>query len=161
MALIKCPECGKEVSDSAKSCPHCGYPLDKEQPIKQEVVDEPKKFSSDEPEEIRRYRREIEICRTRRVVMVTIGSVLAGLSLTIIILLAVFYYRAVIDLAISNYSDPETIRITNAIVWYVFGIVMASLVMTAGMVLIVVGAVTNSVKIKKRENRIRLWERNK
>lgn len=25
MALIKCPECGKEISDTAKSCPECGY----------------------------------------------------------------------------------------------------------------------------------------
>ncbi len=25
MALIKCPECGKEISDTAKSCPNCGY----------------------------------------------------------------------------------------------------------------------------------------
>lgn len=24
MALIKCSECGKEISDSAESCPHCG-----------------------------------------------------------------------------------------------------------------------------------------
>ena len=27
MALIKCPECGKEVSDKAEVCIHCGYPL--------------------------------------------------------------------------------------------------------------------------------------
>lgn len=27
MALIKCPECGQAVSDSAKKCPHCGYSL--------------------------------------------------------------------------------------------------------------------------------------
>ena len=27
MALIKCPECGREVSDRAGSCPHCGFPL--------------------------------------------------------------------------------------------------------------------------------------
>ncbi len=27
MALIKCPECGKEVSDKAVTCPNCGYPL--------------------------------------------------------------------------------------------------------------------------------------
>lgn len=27
MALIKCPECGKEVSDRAESCPVCGFPL--------------------------------------------------------------------------------------------------------------------------------------
>ena len=25
MALIKCPECGKEFSDTATTCPHCGY----------------------------------------------------------------------------------------------------------------------------------------
>ena len=28
MALIKCPECGKEISNKAKCCIHCGYPLD-------------------------------------------------------------------------------------------------------------------------------------
>ncbi len=27
MALIKCPECGQEVSDQAPVCVHCGYPL--------------------------------------------------------------------------------------------------------------------------------------
>lgn len=27
MALIKCPECGREVSTSADACPHCGYSI--------------------------------------------------------------------------------------------------------------------------------------
>lgn len=27
MALIKCPECGKEISDKAPACIHCGYPI--------------------------------------------------------------------------------------------------------------------------------------
>lgn len=27
MALIKCPECGREISDKAKACIHCGYPI--------------------------------------------------------------------------------------------------------------------------------------
>ena len=27
MALIVCPECGKEVSDKSEVCIHCGYPL--------------------------------------------------------------------------------------------------------------------------------------
>jgi hypothetical protein len=27
MALITCPECNKEISDTAKSCPSCGYEL--------------------------------------------------------------------------------------------------------------------------------------
>lgn len=29
MALIKCPECGKEMSDTLNSCPHCGYVFNK------------------------------------------------------------------------------------------------------------------------------------
>lgn len=29
MALIPCPECGKEVSDRSPRCIHCGYPLGK------------------------------------------------------------------------------------------------------------------------------------
>lgn len=28
MALIKCPECGKEISDKAKACPNCECPMD-------------------------------------------------------------------------------------------------------------------------------------
>lgn len=31
MALIKCPECGKEISDQAQSCPNCGYPINNAQ----------------------------------------------------------------------------------------------------------------------------------
>lgn len=27
MALIVCPECGKEISDKSEMCIHCGYPL--------------------------------------------------------------------------------------------------------------------------------------
>ena len=27
MALITCPECRGKVSDKAKACPHCGYPM--------------------------------------------------------------------------------------------------------------------------------------
>jgi hypothetical protein len=27
--MINCPECGKEISDSAKKCPECGYPISK------------------------------------------------------------------------------------------------------------------------------------
>ena len=27
MALVKCPECNKEISDQAKHCPSCGYRL--------------------------------------------------------------------------------------------------------------------------------------
>ncbi|MCL4475838.1 MAG: hypothetical protein M1508_06390 [Nitrospirae bacterium] len=31
MALINCPECSKEVSDKAETCPNCAYPIAKKQ----------------------------------------------------------------------------------------------------------------------------------
>lgn len=33
MALIKCPECKKEISNKSKVCIHCGYPLENEHRI--------------------------------------------------------------------------------------------------------------------------------
>lgn len=27
MAMIMCPECGKEISDKAKRCPSCGFKI--------------------------------------------------------------------------------------------------------------------------------------
>ena len=45
MALMKCPECGRDISDRAKACIHCGYPIPrvKEQPapIEPKPVEEP------------------------------------------------------------------------------------------------------------------------
>jgi|InofroStandDraft_1065614.scaffolds.fasta_scaffold91308_2 hypothetical protein len=31
MALINCPECGKEISDQAETCPNCGIALKKKE----------------------------------------------------------------------------------------------------------------------------------
>ena len=33
MALIKCPDCGREVSDKSKQCIHCGCPIEQENKI--------------------------------------------------------------------------------------------------------------------------------
>ena len=48
MALIKCPECGKEVSNRASACIHCGCPLD-EQPVastpKKDIIPSQKEYS--------------------------------------------------------------------------------------------------------------------
>ena len=44
MALIKCTECGHEVSDKAQSCPNCGCPIGNVGIIQEEIIDpEPKK----------------------------------------------------------------------------------------------------------------------
>ena len=44
MALIKCNECGHEVSDKAQSCPNCGCPIESLGATQEELMDEePKK----------------------------------------------------------------------------------------------------------------------
>lgn len=37
MSMIKCPECGKDISDKAKQCPNCGYELNNEKAVVQYV----------------------------------------------------------------------------------------------------------------------------
>lgn len=51
MALIKCHEYGKEISDQAKACIHCGYPITRKVPQTgfQLKVYKPKKDSDIRP----------------------------------------------------------------------------------------------------------------
>lgn len=42
MSLIKCPECGRDVSDKAKSCPNCGFYIKYNQQEKQRGKFNPK-----------------------------------------------------------------------------------------------------------------------
>lgn len=37
MALIDCPECGRSVSTMATSCPNCGYPIQNNKSLSQDV----------------------------------------------------------------------------------------------------------------------------
>lgn len=43
MAMVTCPECGKEISDSAPSCPHCGYIKAPTENLRSTKLSEPKK----------------------------------------------------------------------------------------------------------------------
>ena len=47
MALIKCHECGKEISDLAKTCPNCGAPTNPTADAMQEVGSGLKSIGSD------------------------------------------------------------------------------------------------------------------
>lgn len=55
MAIIQCPECGKEVSDKAGNCPHCGFG------VKQYMEDEEKKRKKQKELEykIEKYQMEV------------------------------------------------------------------------------------------------------
>ena len=53
MAMIKCPECGKDVSDRASSCPNCGCPIESTSPsgtvkIKASVLKAPTGFNGNQ-----------------------------------------------------------------------------------------------------------------
>jgi len=39
MALIKCKECGKQISDKAQKCPHCGCPVEVNQARSNEIIE--------------------------------------------------------------------------------------------------------------------------
>lgn len=45
MALTKCPDCGKEISDKADACPNCGCPIYKEKKGKGKKKEKDKKES--------------------------------------------------------------------------------------------------------------------
>lgn len=45
MALITCPECGKQISDKAPACIHCGYPLQEQPPVTTATVSNSKKVA--------------------------------------------------------------------------------------------------------------------
>ena len=54
MALIKCPECGKEISDASTACIHCGYPISKNQmqeKVKSNIENKEKETPKSEAEE--------------------------------------------------------------------------------------------------------------
>lgn len=42
MSLIKCSECGREISDKATACPHCGAPveIESDEPVKEDNSEE-------------------------------------------------------------------------------------------------------------------------
>lgn len=79
MALIKCPECGKEISDKASTCPNCGFPI--QQKIKNE-----QNVSGKEQKQIKKQRvgwkERLEKHKIRRIHLICV--LIAMVVLTII-----------------------------------------------------------------------------
>lgn len=48
MALIKCPECGKEISDKATICPHCSLNIEEYEKHKRDLQEEERKRKEEE-----------------------------------------------------------------------------------------------------------------
>lgn len=79
MALIKCPECGKEISDKASSCPNCGFPTQQEIESEHNILEKDQKQI--EKEKVTRERKKYKmrfshiICILMMVAVLVISTV--------------------------------------------------------------------------------------
>ncbi len=67
MAMIKCPECGKNLSDKAAACPNCGCPIEDIKERIHEIEIEKDKKDKEKAEEKKAKEMAIEIKRQQRV----------------------------------------------------------------------------------------------
>ena len=84
MALIECPECGKMISDKAKSCPNCGYPI--YFPVGGEIEEEIFDEEETEEENIDRHSDSQEIednTENRKMTAISILLAIAGFALAL------------------------------------------------------------------------------
>lgn len=80
MAIIICPECGKEISDKASTCPNCGYPITANQ--EQVKNEKPKSNIEEKPKKDKKpmgcLPRAVLIIITAIVLMFVATSILPG-----------------------------------------------------------------------------------
>lgn len=103
MALIKCPECGREISDKALCCPHCGYTMQNEIKTTDKSYTKVSQYEDKEkPEWIKQLKKKVYYL------------VLAPIIIFLIILLI---------LLILYFSDPDPIDIYLGVgmsAWFCF-----------------------------------------
>lgn len=110
MALIKCPECGKEVSDTCETCIHCGYQL------KQPLVVVGDKKEEKENKDNNNDNREVIVKRLKSennastgIILIVVGVVLTSIVVGLVFIGLGIYYLVK--------GDNDT-KITHDIVYY-------------------------------------------
>ena len=83
MGLIKCPECGKEISDMAQSCPNCGYPLHNNKNNVQRGVNVYGTWDQSQ-QQVKNHRKKSHGCLTSILVMVFVVAFFATIILVAI-----------------------------------------------------------------------------
>lgn len=79
MALIKCSECGKEISDKAKTCPNCGAPVVLKAQLTQSNVAPPPMVKNNMPEKKKgSCLKSVGIFFAVIIVLGVIGNLLGG-----------------------------------------------------------------------------------
>lgn len=103
MALIQCPECGREISDKVKACPHCGYPLqehneneDREQKVEITAVN----LKSKNPE------------KTKKLLLIVGGiAIIAIIAFAVIFILKLNNEKQAYNTYIDNLNDVSMLML--------------------------------------------------
>jgi len=96
MPLIHCPECGIEISDKVKTCPHCGYPFDS-------LTENNEEMQKVEISSVRLHQKNPE--KTKKILM-GIGTLVIVAILATIVILFVNYQNQ--KKAFNSYIDNLT-----------------------------------------------------
>lgn len=104
MALIKCSECGKEISDKAETCPSCGCPIEKpSMPSKMQ------KTAGDAKEENKTMDTAIkaEKKKSSKKIVIIVGSIIGAIIIGVIIFFVVTADSRNYDAAKNLYNDEK------------------------------------------------------
>lgn len=129
MALIKCPECGKDFSDKAASCPNCGLPITDEiraEGLKNLKIPDTDTISEEELKK-REYDRATEEKRERAQKALEIGtrqgneqkkSINKALTTLLLLFLAFFIFKGCFGFSDTTDREIYTKAISRAKVDY-------------------------------------------
>lgn len=133
MALIKCSECGKEISDKAVACPACGCPINK---TEQDLLTNEKKQKSNKSLDVIQKILLI-ICKLFFVAAIY-GELSSILGYTDVPILVVSSLLLMVEFLLLLFAFPK----------YTTGIKITSLMLTVTEILYAVGMVFFSTTIK-------------
>lgn len=107
MALIKCTECGAQISDRARKCPSCGCPI--EEILKEMSTQDEQKIikEADDPKQSRKKRKN--------------GIIIVGAAVLVVILVVVFFNFFNMR-KINRHSPYLSITLHKCYPYYLFGI---------------------------------------
>ena len=124
MALITCPECGREISDQAQTCPGCGYPIGQkrigpelgEQMTTEQITAEPAANSATD----QAAPADTQNKNASKRPLIGLLSAVAVVALVAVLFLQGFILvgndKAVFDLVVNcaeNFKNPASVRLVS------------------------------------------------